>query len=323
MRAYLLGLLSADEASALEEEYFVNRAVFLKIQSEETALIADYLGGNLRPKEKQSFEQRYLEVPALRSKVEAARREHASVRQNVRPTFSLAWRLGAAAALVTVVLLGIWIYQARVKSQKSSSTSVQIPVQQSPRPTQQVPVPPTMQPNSSGVHHANRSKSPVQPQQFALLPHQVQPQSQAQPPSQSDLPTQVVAALIYLTPGVTKGSNSNVRAFQQPAADTSLRLVLVLPGQFRPVDRIVQILNVEQDGSWRLIWSSDKLLASSTQFVYTLHGPARIPHQIISLTLPASLFQSGDYIVQTRTADNEIQESYLYRVLPPQSSDQN
>lgn len=304
MRAYLLGLLSADEASALEEEYFVNRAVFLKIQSEETALIADYLDGNLQPKEKQSFEQRYLEVPALRSKVEAARREHASVRRNVRPTFSLAWRLGAAAALVTVVLLGIWIYQARLKSQKSSSTSVQIPVQQSPRPTQQVPVPPTMQPNSSGVHHANRSKSPVQP------------------PSQSVPPTQVVAALIYLTPSVTKGDSSKTREFQQPPTGSSISLVLDLPGQFRPVDRIIQILNVEQDGSLRLIWNTNKLLSSSTQLVRAFYGPTRRPHQMMSLTLPASIFKPGDYIVHTRTANNEIQESYLYRVLPPQSSDQ-
>lgn len=303
MRAYLLGLLSADEASALEEEYFVNRAVFLKIQSEETALIADYLDGNLQPKEKQSFAQRYLEVPALRSKVEAARREHASVRQNVRPTFSLAWRLGAAAALVTVVLLGIWIYQARFKRQQTSSTSLQTPVQQSPRPTQQVAVPPTTQPKSpAGTHRTNRSKLPVQPQQ-------------------SVPPTQVVATLIYLTPGVTKGSSSKTREFQQPAAGSNLYLALDLPGQFGPLHRIVQILNVEQDGNWRLIWSSDKLLASSTQFAFGAVGPNR-PHQIITLTLPASIFQPGDYIVQTRTADNEIQESYFYRVLPPQNSDQ-
>lgn len=122
MRAYLLGMLSAGEASALEEEYFVNRAVFLKIQSEETALIADYLNGSLRPREKQSFEQRYLEIPALRSKVEAARREHAAVRRSVRPKFSLTWQLSFAVALVLIVVLGFWIYQARPRSQQNSAT---------------------------------------------------------------------------------------------------------------------------------------------------------------------------------------------------------
>ena len=272
MRAYLLGLLSTDEASALEEEYFVNRAVFLKIQSEETALIADYLDGNLQSKEKQSFEQRYLEVPALRSKVEAARREHGAARQNVRPGFSLAWRLGAAAALVTVVLLGIWIYQARFKNQQNSATQIQ-------------------------------RKSPPQ----------IQPA------------VENAVATIYLFPSITKGPGSLSKEFQQPAAGSILNLVLDLPGHSAPTERTVQILNVRSDDSFRQVWSSDKLMTSVSAREIgsdgTLHD-GRQTGQKLKLTLPASLFQPGDYIVQIRTANNEIQERYFYRVLPPQSSDQ-
>lgn len=125
MRAYLLGLLSADEAFALEEEYFVNRAVFLKVQAEERALIADYLNGNLRSREKQTFEQRYLEVPARRSKVDAARREQAALRQNVQPKLSLTWGLSFAVALIVIVAIGIWIYETRVKSHQNSVTQNQ------------------------------------------------------------------------------------------------------------------------------------------------------------------------------------------------------
>jgi len=60
MRAYLLGLLSDDQAASLEEEYFVSRALFLRVQSEETVLIADYLDDRLRGREKRGFETRYL-----------------------------------------------------------------------------------------------------------------------------------------------------------------------------------------------------------------------------------------------------------------------
>src|SRR5579864_1802573 len=237
MRAYLLGLLSDADASALEEEYFVNRALFLKMQTEETALIADYLDGKLRPRKKQSFERRYLEVPALRSKVEAARREHAAARRHVLLKFSLPWRLGAAVATLLVVLLGIWIYQARLKNQQS----------------------------------------------FAVQP---QPKS---PPQIQPAPENPAVA-IYLTPGITKGAGSRGQEFVQPAAGSTLNLILDLPGHSVPTGTTVQILRVGSNESLRLIWSSDKLLTSFSG-KETIGDVKSRADQKLMLTLPASLFQ--------------------------------
>jgi len=95
MRSYLLGQLPDDQAAVLEEEYFSNREVFLKIQSVETALIADYLDGGLSFAEKQRFESRYLQTPLLKKKVEAVRQQRNAVKPSVQPSIWTSWRLAA------------------------------------------------------------------------------------------------------------------------------------------------------------------------------------------------------------------------------------
>ncbi|MBZ5531266.1 MAG: hypothetical protein LAO20_07535 [Acidobacteriia bacterium] len=126
MRSYLLGFLPEDEAAALEQQYFADRAVFLRLQAEETALIADYLDGRLRPWEKTRFEARYLKVPVLQRKVEEVRRQRAVDRPAARPSI-WAWRpLFASAALVLVLGLGLglWVYRNRQANQAQSVAQV-------------------------------------------------------------------------------------------------------------------------------------------------------------------------------------------------------
>lgn len=110
MRAYLLGMLADEEASVLEEEYFVNRAVFLRIQSEERALIADYLDGRLRSEEKRSFESRYLKVPELQRKVDEARSQRSALRPTAKPWVGMMRPLAAGAAFAAVLCLGIGVW---------------------------------------------------------------------------------------------------------------------------------------------------------------------------------------------------------------------
>jgi len=129
MRAYLLGQLPDDQAAAFEEEYFVNRAFFLKVQSEETALIADYLDGSLLPAEKQCFESRYLEIPELQRKVEQARRQRIPVQMVAQPSIWTGWRLAFVAASILLVGLGIWVYRSHLTAQPESVAGVQTGLQ--------------------------------------------------------------------------------------------------------------------------------------------------------------------------------------------------
>jgi hypothetical protein len=137
MRAYLLGRLPDDEAAALEEEYFVNRPFLLKLQSEETALIEDYLDGSLRPAEKQSFEKQYLQSPALLQKVEEVRRQRVALTQTmkVKPPIWTNWRFSFAAALVLVLGIGIWMYYLRGKEQIKSAAQLQLQPAKTTSPT--------------------------------------------------------------------------------------------------------------------------------------------------------------------------------------------
>jgi hypothetical protein len=113
MRAYLLGLLPDDQAAALEEEYFVNRASLLTLKSAEEDLIGEYLAGRLPPAEKRHFEKRYLHVPELRRRVEEVRREHIAAQPVVKPSFWNAWRLALAATPVLVVFaFAVWGFRS-------------------------------------------------------------------------------------------------------------------------------------------------------------------------------------------------------------------
>src|ERR1700724_2419831 len=139
MRAYLLGLLSDDEAAALEEEYFVNRAFFLQVQSAETAFIADYLEGTLGPLEKQRFEGRYLQAPGLRRKVEEVRRQRGALGQAARPSVWANWRLVLAAASIAFLVVGIWVYRSRHQDQSGPVAHVRPLAEVPPSPGKQVP----------------------------------------------------------------------------------------------------------------------------------------------------------------------------------------
>jgi hypothetical protein len=114
MRSYLLGQLSDDEATALEEEYFINRDSLLKIQAAETALIADYLDGSLRPAEKQHFESRYLHVPLLQRKVEEVRQQRRMPRPVAQPSIWINWRVAFAIASILVLAFGILAYRSHL-----------------------------------------------------------------------------------------------------------------------------------------------------------------------------------------------------------------
>ncbi len=271
MRAYLLGLLPDDQAAALEEEYFVNRAFFLKVQSEETALITDYLDGRLRGTEKQSFETRYLQVPNLRSRVEEVRKQRE--RPGVAP--SSPWkvpRLAWAAAFILIFGLGALVYYLRP---------------------------------------GERAKTSNQGQQVAT-------NSSSQIPSSAGTDITVL-----LSPSITKGPGAVNKWLRQPAAEATVRLVLELPGESNRVQRTVEVLLVKADGSFATVWTSSNPIASVSYYgprAGSKPAPAGTltkgqPAQALTLSLPGSLFQPGDYLVKAKSTDGELHGTYAYRVI--------
>src|SRR6185295_13277350 len=69
---YLLGELSEDEQTRLEESYFADPAVFTKVTTVENTLVDKYARGLLSTEDHRRFEQHYLAHPERRERVKFA-----------------------------------------------------------------------------------------------------------------------------------------------------------------------------------------------------------------------------------------------------------
>jgi anti-sigma factor RsiW len=73
IKRYLLGELSAAERTALEDEYFLDRAKYDQLRQAEDDLIDSYARGMLAPADRGRFEQVYLANPQRRRHVNFSR----------------------------------------------------------------------------------------------------------------------------------------------------------------------------------------------------------------------------------------------------------
>jgi hypothetical protein len=117
-RAYLLGLLSVEEATRLEEGYFAEDGVFEELLLAEDDLIDEYLDERLSADDLQAFEARLRERPELQARV-ASRRTLARAlrsRQNAGrslPRVGLARVVLALAAVAAAVFVSVRAFQEK------------------------------------------------------------------------------------------------------------------------------------------------------------------------------------------------------------------
>jgi hypothetical protein len=150
-RRYLLGQVTEEERSRLEQEYFHSDETVDRIAAAEDDLIEDYLSESLDPVERAWFEREYL--PQHRQRVETVRHLAAAARTSRHEAATsesatnqpLRW-LPLAAALVLVAMGSLWIFMSPrsgerpgiEKSPPAASTSVPSstpgPLPQPPQP---------------------------------------------------------------------------------------------------------------------------------------------------------------------------------------------
>jgi anti-sigma factor RsiW len=73
IKRYLLGELSAAEQTALEDEYFLDRAKYDQLRQTEDDLIDSYARGALAPADRKRFEQAFLSNPQRRRHIKFSR----------------------------------------------------------------------------------------------------------------------------------------------------------------------------------------------------------------------------------------------------------
>jgi hypothetical protein len=117
VRAYLLGTIDDAEAVKLETRYFTDPSVLHWVQAVESTLIEDYFENRLSSKDKRLFESRYLEVPALRNRVEEVRRQHQLAKSGSVRAKWLNLRWVAAGILLCLIGLGAWFQWSTRRAQ--------------------------------------------------------------------------------------------------------------------------------------------------------------------------------------------------------------
>jgi anti-sigma factor RsiW len=173
--AYLLGQLSEAERTEIEDRYFAEDATFEYLAAVETELIDVYVRGELPEQDRAQFEQRFLQTPRLRARVEFARQLQAkavamlaapAVRETVQQEAPQPEKprpatpqpasnksvspLIAAAACIGAVAAGVggwWVYQSRrpsaaeaVQAAAATPAEQHVPVSMPIAPPQPTPV---------------------------------------------------------------------------------------------------------------------------------------------------------------------------------------
>jgi curli biogenesis system outer membrane secretion channel CsgG len=275
MRAYLLGVLPDDEATALEEEYFVDRQSFHRLQTEEASLITDYLDGRLPKEQRNVFEGRYLRVPDLVDKVEEFRQQ----RKDRHPAVWLAlWRrLGfAVTVFVLLVGLGIWVRHF-VRKQPNVSSQSQPIKEKSPEPLQK---------NSSALEQRTK-----RPQVAPVTPIKKRSLARVTPHNTRDAPP-AHSFENLAKPGAQGSLSKNAPAVETAAVNKSPRRLGFLPSTTAYRKKRVAVLDFDY--------------GTVQPYVFGIYGSNQDVGRGITDLLVQKVIQDGEYSVIERKAVDKI-----------------
>ncbi|MGI8997185.1 MAG: anti-sigma factor family protein [Pyrinomonadaceae bacterium] len=355
MIRYLLGELPAGEQARVEDEYFARDEAFEQLLAVEDELIDAYVSGELPARQRARFEAHFLSTPRRRERVAFARelwrasaRVSAAEPAHVPPSPGLQqktswWQslfvpsvarrpaLSLALAVVVAVLVsgGVWlIFERNARHDQLAAEPAARP--QSEPPTQQTTAgqntpPVTEQANgnapltgpapTSGLTIGGQRGS-VQPTERTA---QSRPRPSAAPPAAR--PTIITLAL---SPGLVRGSD-------EPAVSPSLPANSLTPNA--PTGDSTNVLLLPRGADFvqlRLDFNTEQRFKSYRVTLATVEGrelfnrralkaqPSRRGAKAISFRLPASLLDSGDYLISLSglDAENHLQAvaDYYFKV---------
>ncbi|HSB29829.1 MAG TPA: hypothetical protein VLE19_18315 [Pyrinomonadaceae bacterium] len=233
-KRYLLGELSEQEQSALEENYFRDQDVFNQVLRVESELIDAYARGELSTEIREQFERSYLKHPSRRNRVEFARalttrideREKSLARAEQSPSpiswkqkflFAVvgprpAWRFAMALAILLVALAGVWWWRQRQRE------AAQIEAQRQEQQT------PSQQPG----------ETPKQEERVAQNP----PESPQPSPNSKTKSSSSVVSLALTVGGVRSADGGSTKTLVIPPDTTQAQILLNLKDDSYPRYRV-------------------------------------------------------------------------------------
>jgi len=220
---YLLGELSEDEQTQVEERAFSDKDYFLHVRAVEKDLIDEYARGELPGPGRLSFERRFLASEHRRRQIEFARAftqvaaEGPEVARSVTATSgswwqscsrfwrgsNLAFRFSLAGVALIIIISGVWLLLGTSQSRSEQARTQPTP-QTTPQSQQSAAPLPVIDQNAQKV------ASPAPP-----------PGKEASPAP----PQQPVIASLLLLPGTSRGQETLPQLTIHPAtAGAQLRI---------------------------------------------------------------------------------------------------
>jgi hypothetical protein len=320
---YLLEDLSEGEQDRVEERYFVDDGFYTKLLVAEDELIDSYVQDELSPGEREKFEQVYLTSPSRLKKVEANRqllnmlinplppavpergRFLYRLRQTLVPDRHAGFRYALAGLLLFGLLCGLsgWLLfeRGRMRSemeqaqaqwrQKESEYQRQLDVPKQALPAIQSPAAPSQSPEiiSRDGHEPGPGLTAVEQSGRASAKKSIVG-ARVPPP---------VVAFAFPHPGVRalNAEGNGPRLLIIPRGAILIRLTIdIVPNEYAAYS-----LSLQKVGG-PVVW---------TQSV-PRNRPAPSADQL-AVDLPATLFQSQDYILQITASDLAGEEEILAR----------
>lgn len=295
---YLLGELSEEEQSRLEERYFADPAFFHAVRARRDDLIDAYLRGELSPHERERFETHLMASPHLRERVEFARalietvdhtaRQAAILIREPAPVVWWKWLLAplvsyprAITATVVLVIIGIGAWLVI----RITHVPIQVARQDA---NQAAPGRP-----ASIDSNINKSAGHVPPSA------EQQPDTEDKRSGKPRAPAskaELKIATFALTTGLVRD-----------AAETK---ILAIP---RDVDLVQLNLEVERNG-YRGYRAALRTPEGAEIWTKEIKNQPPKLNQTVVLRLPASLFKNADYILSLSglTAENKVVDAGKY-----------
>jgi hypothetical protein len=124
------------------------------------------------------------------------------------------------------------------------------------------------------------------------------------PRQQAVLHPPSTAVRLVLEPGVTMGPASQSKLLKIPSPAVPISLIAELPGERSSADYIASLRNVDAERTQLALWTS-----TPTRSVPLQGG------QEVTVTLDSSIFTPGDYILELKTQEGKMRETYVFRAI--------
>jgi hypothetical protein len=281
MTRYLLGELSEREQADLEMRYFEDPRVFDELVEVETSLIDDYVRGRLTPETRQRFETHFLADPRRCARVQFAEalarvidRANGETRLPTEPSTTRAggsWLdwirtpgfAMALATLLALVVVGTWLI---VSARRTNEEIAAGPA------------------TDEGGRAGDASSTPRPADEVRPSPA---PPTETTPPPTSRPVLTVATLALTVGPGERSADANQLPTVTIPPSTDQVRFALTLLDHDYARYRVIV----------RLIGGAEVLRQSDLVPVTAGAEPA------LTLTAPATRFESGDYMLTLQGAN--------------------